>query len=413
MIPTIEVRLSNAAGDINVGTCRFNLKRGTISTLFTYDDAYLASPDAFAIDSALPLSSSRHHVDGLPGAMRDSAPDRWGRHLIARRELSAPGSATGVRTLDDVDYLLGVQDRTREGALRYVDPGTGEYLSAYGDVPPMLELKRVLAASNEIAKGDEGADQIKELLNAGSGSLGGARPKASVLDEGKIFLAKFPHPGDEWDVMAWEKTALDIASAAGVVVPSSRLVRLGTETVLIIERFDRADSRVAGARIPYLSAMSLLGSHDGDQRDYVELAEEMSAFVSQADKQLNELFYRAVISVALHNTDDHLRNIGFLRRGAEWTLSPVFDVNINPDISHGRATSIYGETGAREVSALRELAVTCGIAGAEASRIVRRVVDAASQLELAARKNSCAEREIGFMKSVIVERCRALQDEFL
>ena len=413
MIPTIEVRLSNPAGDIRVGTCRFNLKRGSISTLFAYDETYLASSDAFAIDPALSLFSARHHVDGLPGAMRDSAPDRWGRHLIARRELGVSSPAVGVHMLDEVDYLLGVQDRTRQGALRYVNPNTGEYLSTYGDIPPVVELKRVLAASNKIARGDEGADQIKELLDAGSGSLGGARPKASVLDEGKIFMAKFPHPGDEWDVMSWEKTALDIVSAAGVSAPSSRLVRLGAETVLVIERFDRVGSRLEGARIPYLSAMSLLGSHDGDQRDYVELAEGMSAFVGQANKQLRELFCRVVLSVALHNTDDHLRNIGFLRRGAEWLLSPVFDVNINPDASRGRATSIYGEAGANEVPALRELAAVCGIDDTGASNIVHRAVDAASRLELVARKNGCPEREISFMKDVVSERCGALRDEFL
>ncbi len=183
------------------------------------------------------------------------------------------------------------------------------------------------------------------LLDAGSGSLGGARPKASVTYEGKLRLAKFSHPGDEWDIMAWEKTALDLAEKAGIAVPARRLVRLGSSAALVLDRFDRARSMLDGPRIPYLSAMSLLGAQDGAQADYAEVAEALADWTCEPEAQLRELFRRVCLSVALHNTDDHLRNLGLIRTRKDWLLSPAFDINIDPVASRQRATAVYGETG--------------------------------------------------------------------
>ena len=325
MVPIVDVftSLAGETAEVHVGTCRFSLRRGRISCSFAYSDAYLKRADAYAIDPALPLRSTFYHCEGMPGAMRDSSPDRWGRHLIDRRAIAeAQAAGATLRAIDEVDYLLGVFDSTRQGSLRYSVPDSDDRLSESNEVPPIIELKRLLFASNEIARGNERSGQIKELLDAGSGSLGGARPKASVVDEGKLLLAKFSHPGDEWDVMAWEKTALGIAGDAGMAVPSSKLVGIGSDSVLLLERFDRSGSLEKGERIPYLSAMTLIGAHDGEHCDYATVADALSVWTSNPNRELAELFRRVVLSVALHNTDDHLRTWASFARRADgyWLL---------------------------------------------------------------------------------------------
>lgn len=248
------------------------------------------------------------------------------------------------------------------------------------------------------------------LLDAGSGSLGGARPKASVTDEGKLLLAKFSHPGDEWDIMAWEKTALDLAEKAGIAVPARRLVRLGSSAALVLDRFDRASSMLDGPRIPYLSAMSLLGAQDGAQADYAEVAEALADWTCEPEAQLRELFRRVCLSVALHNTDDHLRNLGLIRTKKDWLLSPAFDINIDPVASRQRATAVYGETGEGEAEGLVELAAICGLLARDATHEVARILDATSQWASVAAKNGCKQAEISLMSGAMLqseERLRA------
>lgn len=414
MVPAVDVftKLPGEAAEVLVGTCRFGLRRGRISCSFAYSDAYLEKK-AYAIDPALPLRSAFYHCEGMPGAMRDSSPDRWGRHLIDRRAI-AEAQATGaaLRTTDEIDYLLGVFDSTRQGALRYSIPGSDERLSVNNEVPPIIELKRLLFASNEIARGNEGNAQVKELLDAGSGSLGGARPKASVIDEGKLLLAKFSHPGDEWDVMAWEKTALDIAGAAGMAVPSSKLVRIGNDSVLLLERFDRIGSLEKGDRIPYLSAMSLVGAHDGEHCDYATVADALTVWTSNPNRELAELFRRVVLSVALHNTDDHLRNLGLIRKEGGWVLAPVFDVNINPAAARVRATSIFGEAGKNEVEGLDSFGEICGLSAEAKAQIVGETLASVRHWRAFAKRNGCKDSECELMGRVIEERCAALESRF-
>jgi serine/threonine-protein kinase HipA len=168
--------------------------------------------------------------------------------------------------------------------------------------------------------------------------LGGARPKASVRDSDHLFIAKFPHGSDEWDVVAWEKTALDLAAKSGMRVPRTELIKIQGRSVLLLERFDRADGR----RVPYISAMTLLEAHDGDAHDYVEIAEALSDVGAVTSGDLRELWRRVAFSVLINNTDDHLRNHGFLREPGGWRLSPAFDINPNPDPGASRQTGIGG-----------------------------------------------------------------------
>ena len=414
MIPSVDVYLS--AGDdgldVLVGRARFNLRRGRVSTAFSYDENYLASEDAFVIDPALPLQASPLYLDGLPGAFRDSAPDRWGRHLISRR-LRAEADVTGaLRSLDDVDYLLGVHDDARQGALRYSATGSDERLSADGEVPPQIELPRLLAASNRIAGELGNADDVKTLLDAGSGSLGGARPKASVMDGGRLLLAKFSHPGDGWHVMRWERFALFVARGAGLSVPECRLVSVGPDDVLLLERFDREGGYACGRRLPYMSAMTLLAAQDGESRDYAELAEALVDVVADAGDALRDVFMRAALSIAIHNTDDHLRNIGLVRMGHAWRLAPCFDVNPNPALLEPRVTGVFGEVGSAEVEGLRALAPICGLSEREAAGCVSRVLRALGGWKTAAMRLGCPRSEVELFAPVFADRCEGLTAAF-
>lgn len=265
MVPVLEVYDASSGDDRLVGTARFSLRRGSISTTFAYDEAWLANGrGSYVIDPDLPLMAGSQHCSGIPGAFRDCSPDRWGRTLIKREAREeALQNDLPLHQLDDVDFLIGVFDQTREGALRFCEPG-GSFLAASSPIPPIVQLPALLHASYDVARDDAGRDEIKALLAAGSGSLGGARPKASVCDGERLLLAKFSHPEDEWNVMAWEKTALDLARMAGIPTPACQLIRVDDESVLLLDRFDRESSRIAGLRIPYMSGMTILESADGE-----------------------------------------------------------------------------------------------------------------------------------------------------
>lgn len=413
MVPLLEVYDASTGADVPVGTARFTLRRGAVSTTFAYDEAYLVRGwESYSIDPALPLAAGPQHCEGLPGAFRDAAPDRWGRRLIdrAHREKAAERDAA-PRKLDEADYLAGVFDRTREGALRFAVPGQG-FVSASGPVPPVVQLPALMDAARQVVDDSAGWQQVKELLDAGSGSLGGARPKASVCDDGRLLLAKFSHQNDDWDVVGWEKTMLDLAEAAGIPVPSSRLVRIGRQSALVLERFDREDSLLEGRRIPYMSAMTVLGAADGEGRDYAELAEATADLAGHVNGELRDLFRRVAFSVAVNNTDDHLRNWGFLRREGKWQLSPLFDVNPNPYEGATRVTAVLGETGDRAAQALRDLAAYTGLDAEQAAAVVSEVLAAAGRWKTAARKNGIKEKEITLFVPAFARSAKALRAAF-
>lgn len=413
MVPSLEVFDSSLGENRSVGTARFSLRRGVVSTTFFYGDEWLADgTSSYAIDPALPLAPGPQHVQGMPGAFRDSAPDRWGRTLIERdRREEAVRDGSVLRQLDEVDYLVGVFDQTREGSLRFRE-SNGEFLAASAAIPPLVQLPKLVHASREVANDEAGRAEIKELLAAGSGSLGGARPKASVCDGNRLLLAKFSHKDDEWDVMAWEKTMLDLARDARMPVPASRLVSIGAERVLLLERFDREDSLMEGRRIPYMSAMTALESSDGEQRDYAELAEAVTQLSTKPTTELEALFARVAFSVAVGNTDDHLRNWGFLRNDKGWTLSPLFDVNPTAYENSQRVTTIAGESREREVRGLRDLAAYCGLSPDDARHIVSGVVAAVEGWRNAARRNGCPEREQALFAPLFAKKLHELRGAF-
>ena len=342
----IFVHDGSQSGSPAIATVFANHRRGVLTTTFRYNDEYIASPNAWPVGPGFALGA-QSVSQGLPGPLADTAPDRWGRNLIDKRIRAQWSNEDGVRiggahkAITEVDYLLGVSDLTRQGALRYRVAGEESFLAPDSNIPRLIDLPRLLNATERVDSGGEAEMQaIKDLLDAGSASLGGARPKASVRTANRLLLAKFPHNTDSWNVMAWEATALDLAAAVGIAVPEHRLLLVNGRSVLLLDRFDRRGS----ARIPFISGMTLTGKFDGEAADYVEVAEAMSENCDRVATNLRELWMRIAFSVAINNTDDHLRNIGFLHANKGWSLAPLFDVNPNPNTHTARVTSIGWQT---------------------------------------------------------------------
>ncbi|GAA1685399.1 HipA domain-containing protein [Kribbella yunnanensis] len=378
---------------VPVGTAYFRRRRNVLTTTFRYDERYLAMPTAYAIDPAMSLIDGTHNISGLPGALSDCSPDRWGRNLIAKLlRGQARGAGRTIPSIGEVDYLLGVSDFTRQGALRFQTDRDGPYLDPELNVPKLVELPRLLRAADAIARDPDDVSALKDLLDAGSGSLGGARPKASVRDSERLCIAKFPHHSDDWNVIAWEKTALDLAERAGIDVPVRQLVGVGGRPVLVLDRFDRA----GGRRVGYVSAMTLIQRADGDPADYLEVAETLTEFGSQVGIDLPQLWRRMAFSVAVHNTDDHLRNHGFVHPDPSgWRLAPAFDINPNPDPAASRVTGIGGAyRRTEEVDGLMTYAGSFRLTADQANQVLREVAEAVSSWREVAVRNGVSEGEL-------------------
>lgn len=333
MADPVEVLVQIAGEDVLAGQLWSHRRRGSESATFRYASEYLGRSDAYPLDPSLGLFEGAQQTaqgQALFGAFTDCAPDRWGRRLVQRAERHrAEEAGDAQRRFGDVDYMLRVRDDLRQGALRFRHPGSEEFLGpeAMG-IPPFLELGKLLSAAERVEGDRENAEELALLLRGGS-SLGGARPKAHVLDpDGRISIAKFPSPtNDDWDVMLWEAVALQLADMAGVNVSSGELYEIDGKHVLIVERFDR----VRGHRIGYSSAMTMLQATDGNPGSYLEIADVIAQSSPHAESDLLELWRRVVFSILISNFDDHLRNHGFLRlSSAGWSLAPAFDLNPDP-----------------------------------------------------------------------------------
>lgn len=393
MIDTALVYLDLEGTLVLAGTAYFTLRRGALSTTFRYDNDYLAT-GALPVDPGLPLQAGNLVArPTMPGAFADAAPDRWGRNLILKRfRAAAAEDAQRGAEPNEVDFLLGVSDRTRQGALRFRLDAGGEFAHASSTVPKLIELPALLHAATQVARGEDDLAAVKLLLDAGTGSLGGARPKASVVDGDRLLIAKFPHPDDDWDVMAWERTALDLASRAGVGVPNTRLTKIDGKHILLLDRFDR---RAGGVRIPYLSAMSLTESTDGEARDYLDIADAISDHGANVGADLEQLWLRAAFSSAIHSTDDHLRNHGFLYTRGGWALSPAFDINPNPALNEQRATSIGGVSSRdRELARLLQIADAFGVTARRSHEFVGVLLSALGGWREVAARNGIRAAEL-------------------
>lgn len=320
-----------------VGTLTRERGAGKSVISFSYRPGWVEAPDSFPIDPSLPLYEGEQYPPRLPGIFADAAPDRWGRTLLERREAQAARRGERrARSLDDWDFLVGVDDRTRMGALR-VAADTGEGGRFLADeprsVPPLARLRDLEHWARE-AEQDAGGELSEEdrwlaMLVAPGSSLGGSRPKANYLDRGELWIAKFPSREDRHDVAAWEHLLALLAADAGIEVPQTRLLQLGSShRTFCAKRFDRFGDR----RRLYASAMTLTGRRDHDDAGYLDVARAIAELGEPAaiEGDLHQMFRRVVFNVLTANRDDHLRNHGFLRSRGGWRLAPAFDVNPTP-----------------------------------------------------------------------------------
>ncbi|MGE6606183.1 type II toxin-antitoxin system HipA family toxin [Halomonas sp. NPDC076908] len=305
---------------------------------FTYDRAFLKSPYCLQIDPLLTLHAGEFHNDEADKNFRaflDSSPDRWGRILMQRR--AAIENRKGIRPsnrLTELDYLLGVHDSYRMGGIRFKRPDSPHFLDNNTEfaAPPMAALRELEHAAIQIEKddnidSDEYYQWLKMLISPGS-SLGGARPKACVTDEqNHLWIAKFPNLNDTFDVGVWEMVCYELALAAGIEMFPSEIRKLSTRHhTFLTKRFDRMGDK----RLHFSSAMTQLQYYDGEHSQgasYLEIAEFLSNQGAQTKADLAQLWRRIVFNIAVSNTDDHLRNHGFLLTDKGWKLSPAYDLN--------------------------------------------------------------------------------------
>lgn len=386
-----------------IGQLWLHERNGRESASFEYSREWKSRPDCFPLDPALIVGEGRYHTGkSLFGSISDSAPDRWGRTLMNRMETRrAALENRTARRLKESDYLLMVDDRTRQGALRFSTIPDGPFLTTASDrhIPPLIHLGKLLNASNRIIAHTELDQDLQDMVEPGS-SLGGARPKAAVLDTGaNLLIAKFPSPKDEWDVELWEFLSLRMAGKAGIPVPGFRLEKILGKNVLLLERFDRGKKQI---RIPFLSAMSMLGASDGERRSYIEIGEALKEYGTSAGKDLMDLWRRIVFNIMISNVDDHLRNHGFLYEGRSgWRLSPIYDLEPTPDHVKARVlrTNIDLNNGTASLDLAYEVIEYFGLNIADARKIAKQVANAVKDWDTEALRLGAKKQEIEFMRT--------------
>jgi serine/threonine-protein kinase HipA len=372
---------------------------------FEYDDDWLAQASSRSLDPSLGLYSGPQYAPSDQdnfGVFLDSCPDRWGRVLMLRREAQlARSEGRKERKLLESDYLLGVHDFHRTGALRFRATNDGPFLDDNQDMatPPWTSLRELEQVSLKLERGDAHDDpnyaKWLRMLIAPGGSLGGARPKASVVDEsGTLWIAKFPSRRDDEDVGAWEGVVHDLATRAGLQVATAQTRKFGSDHhTFLAKRFDRTSY---GNRVHFASAMTLLQRSDGDDAatgaSYLELAELIIKSGSQTDRDLKELWRRIVFFICVSNTDDHLRNHGFLLSPLGWSLAPAYDVNPNPH-GAGLELNISETDNTQDLALARDVAQFFRIGDARAEEIINNVSSAVRGWRATAKKFGISREE--------------------
>jgi serine/threonine-protein kinase HipA len=337
-----------------IGILSAHSGKGRKSFSFEYDKEWITTQERILFDPDLEWYSGPQYPNKKEnfGMFLDSMPDSWGRTLMQRREAQkAKEEGRTTRKLYDIDFLLGVYDESRMGALRFKTDPEGPFLDvASGTTAPPWTSLGELEKAVTIIESDEDDDNIREwilMLLAPGTSLGGARPKANFTDRNNdLWIAKFPSRNDTIDKAAWEFLAYRLAKSSGIIVADSRISKLtGSYNTFLTKRFDREKRD----RIHFASAMTMTGNTEESIKDnkpsYLELAEFIKFSGASNEEDLHQLWRRIVFNIAISNTDDHLRNHGFLLTDKGWRLSPAFDVNPSID-KPGLALNIDGDSNA-------------------------------------------------------------------
>lgn len=375
-----------------VGELCYEKLRGSDSYAFNFDENWLS------IHAGIKLSEDINNYPGMQytqpgndifGCFSDALPDRWGRTLLKRREqIQASEEKRAVRSLSSFDYLMGIDDFSRMGGFRFKRELEGDYINVSPSlkIPPLTEIRELIHASQEVEKSEENdvlpeKKWITQLIQPGT-SLGGARPKAGVLDEmGNLCIAKFPSKKDDYDTGIWEHFSHLLAQKAGIQVAQTRVLDgLGKYHTLLSRRFDRTDE---AKRIHFASSMSLLGLKDGDNAQsgfgYLDIVDFIIQGCCDVEKNLHELYRRVAFNICIGNSDDHFRNHGFLLTPKGWTLSPTYDMN--PTLNEHQSLLINESSNKADIRVLLDSCESYMINKEEAEIIIQDVQAAVSKWE--------------------------------
>ena len=399
------------AKTILVGKLGYESLRGADSYSFEFDKEWLSKY------GGLFLSADLNNYPGLQytmsdrdifGCFSDALPDRWGRLLLNRREqILAAEEKRPVKRLSSFDYLTGIDDFSRMGSFRFKESPDGDYINCEYTlrIPPLTDLRALINASMEIEK-SEGKNRlpekkwIQQLVHPGS-SLGGARPKAGVMDnDGKLCIAKFPSANDDYDVALWEHFSHLLAKKAGVIAAETRVVATGDKYhTFLSKRFDRTEN---GRRKHFASAMTLLGLTDGSDaktgNGYLDIVDFMLQNCCDVEENLRQLYRRVAFNIAIGNSDDHFRNHGFLLTPRGWTLAPAYD--LNPTLNEYQSLLINSTTNRADLQLLLLSSEEYMIGRDEARQIITEVLEAVKSWKRLAARLSIVKREIDLFGQV-------------
>ena len=381
---TVYADFNFLASPQEIGTLGYERVRGKDHFVFAYAREWLKQYGGLLLSGDLINAPALQHprsTDSVFGFVKDSFPDRWGRLLLDRRErLMAQSEGRPVRMLSNYDYLTGIEDFTRMGGIRYKSEDRNNYINADSNylVPPIESLHALCNACQEIELAEERNELpaqrwLDQLIDPGS-SLGGARPKANIIDaEGKLYVAKFPSRKDLENTELIEHFSHCLAASAGITVAKTRTIRISRDRDLLLsERFDRTAD---GKRIHFASAMSLLGLDDGagssTGNGYLDIVDFILQGCMDVGRNLRELYHRVAFNVMFGNTDDHFRNHGFLLTPKGWTLSPAYD--INPGVKTHQCLLIDQYTEQSDISALLSASGNYMLEQKEAAEIIEEV----------------------------------------
>ncbi len=381
---TVYADFNFLASPQEIGTLGYERVRGKDHFVFAYAREWLKQYGGLLLSGDLINAPALQHprsTDSVFGFVKDSFPDRWGRLLLDRRErLMAQSEGRPVRMLSNYDYLTGIEDFTRMGGIRYKSEDRNNYINADSNylVPPIESLHALCNACQEIELAEERNELpaqrwLDQLIDPGS-SLGGARPKANIIDaEGKLYVAKFPSRKDLENTELIEHFSHCLAASAGITVAKTRTIRISRDRDLLLsERFDRTAD---GKRIHFASAMSLLGLDDGagssTGNGYLDIVDFILQGCVDVGRNLRELYHRVAFNVMFGNTDDHFRNHGFLLTPKGWTLSPAYD--INPGVKTHQCLLIDQYTEQSDISALLSASGNYMLEQKEAAEIIEEV----------------------------------------
>ena len=395
-----------------IGELGYESLRGSDSYCFTFSDEWLKMHgDLFLSDDLNNYPGQQYTQPGkdIFGCFSDALPDRWGRTLLLRREqLRAMEEKRPVRRLSSFDILTGIDDFSRMGAFRFKESPDGEFINTSESlkIPPLAEIRELIAASAEIERSEEdnvlpARKWIAQIVQPGS-SLGGARPKANVIDQDKtLYIAKFPSRKDDYDAGLWEHFSHLLAAKVGINAAKTKVISTGEKYhTLLSERFDRTK---CGKRIHFASAMTLLGLTDGDNattgHGYLDIVDFIIQNCTDVERNLQELYRRVALNICIGNSDDHFRNHGFLLTAKGWTLSPAYD--INPTLNECQSLLISSTSNKSELNVLLEACEDYMINLKTAERIVSEVAEGVKGWRETAGQLGMSKRETEMFAGVL------------